>query len=407
MRILVVHDREDAREEVCAVCRETVPGATVEIATDYVTARQQLTSSLFDIAVVDLTLPHRSGGAPSYEKAADLLREVLELDDINAPGDVIGITHDAGALSMISVDIGQHLMAVIPETGNTDWRKLLADRLRYVGRARHARARSISQHFETDVCILTALDKERAPYRELFELRPEPAVSGAERFDFVDRLGEDRSAVVLSIGRAGQPRAAAQAQILLSVFRPKFLLMSGICGGVKGKAKFGDIVFFESVIDWDYGKWKTPKNKVATFHSRPDPLSMRDQPCHQSLRKFISEGGPDIAEIHQRVRAAYPFVKRAPEVLMGPCASGSAVIGNQEIIGRIANLNDSIVGVDMEAYGLYAARSVTNVVRPQALCVKAVSDHCDGSKTDRWHLPSSLISAEVVKSLMTSWLDFH
>ncbi|RZI99391.1 MAG: hypothetical protein EON90_11760 [Brevundimonas sp.] len=407
MRILVVHDRAEAREEVVRVCESAAPGAIIAVATDYVSGKRELGGELFDVAVVDLTLPHRSGrDEPTYEKAAALLQELIELDDLHTPGDIIGITSDPAALTMVNVEVGPHLMTVISEMTNVDWRSLLADRLVYIQRARQARQRSIAQHYDVDVCILTALDKERQPFRSLLALDSEPAVPGAERFIFTDRDHVQRRGVLLSIGRAGQPRAAAQAQILLNIFRPRYLLMSGICGGVKDKVKIGDVVIFESSIDWDYGKWKTPKASPAKFHSRPEPLSIRDQVSHGALREFVLRGDEELAQIHARVKAAHAFAKRPPGLHMGPCASGSAVVGSQEIIERIGGVNDAIIGVDMESYGLYAAKAVTNVVKPQVLCVKAVSDYCDGSKNDRWHAPCCLLSAEVVKLLMTEWLPF-
>ncbi|GEM_PF-2873730 len=407
MKILVIHDRADARDEVVRVCQEAAPDAVVSVATDYVSARRELGRDLFDVAVVDLTLPHRSGkDEPSYHRAAALLQELLDLDDLHAPGDIIGITHDPAALSTVNVDVGQHLMAVISELANTDWRTLLADRIAYIQRARQARSRSISQHYDVDVCILTALDKERQPFRSLLEVAPEPLVDGAERFLFTDKEGVSRRGVLVSIGRAGQPRAAAHAQIMLNLFRPRYLMMSGICGGVKGKVKIGDVVIFESSIDWDYGKWKTPKDQTAKFHSRPEPLSIKEQSCHGALREIVQAGGEGLLAIHERVKTLHDFAKRLPIPHMGPCASGSAVIGSQEIIDRIANLNDTIIGVDMESYGLYAAKAVTNVVKPQVLCIKAVSDYCDGSKNDRWHAPCCLLSAEVLKMLITERLVF-
>jgi nucleoside phosphorylase len=162
------------------------------------------------------------------------------------------------------------------------------------------------------------------------------------------------------------------------------------------------------VYDWDYGKWKKSKpNLPSTFHSRPDPISTRDLTIHRDLRDFISKGTADKLRIFEDLSGLNLLnTTKSPEYFLAPAASGSAVVGSEEIIGRITNINDSIVAVDMESYGIYTAAKTTNVVKPQFLCVKSVSDYCDGTKNDRWHTSCCNLSAIVTSRLLRRWVAF-
>jgi nucleoside phosphorylase/CheY-like chemotaxis protein len=407
MRVLVVHDRSEVSSQIAGLLVQLGIGEdSIRIVEDGVGARSALQSELFDIAIVDLTLPHLKGKtATTYAVAEDLFQELFNASTLHVPGDLIGLTKELDALEKIDSTIGAHLMAIVEEDSGGLWRQRLSDRVHYAMRAAQARQKSINQHFDYDVAIITALDKEFAPYEGIFELREISHFEGAYGFLFQDSNSKIRNGVVYSIGRAGQASAASAAQAIITQFRPALCLMSGFCGGFEAKTQPGEILVSESVLDWDFGKWKG-KGAKAVFVPRPAPVSISDRRIYRTLRDLVRSRLKQHDEI-----VAQAFRKSAGRIndikmTLAPTASGSAVVADPQIIGRIQNLNENIAGVDMEAYGFYYAASRTPVIRPEFAVIKAVADFCDRTKADKDHDACCYLSAKVVEELIRHRWEF-
>lgn len=408
MKILIVHDRGSVGDQIASLCAEVV-GKTVSIerASDYVTAVTALRNGLFDLAIVDLTLPHSNGrGLASYDTACNLLVEIFESDHIQSPADIVGITRDEDALNVLSRDIGQHLMAVIAEGDDGNWKKQLTDRIRYCMKSSAARQASYRSQYDYSVCLVTALDKELAPFQSMFEFSPDKRMPYAQSFVFQDSAGVMRRGVAYAIGRAGLARAAVKVQELLDSFRPQFLLMSGFCGGVEDKLKLGDIAIFENVFDWDYGKWKSGEDKAVEFFARPEPISIREHDIHHILRELVESGLPNFPLDIAKAKELSPTFEGEGKLKLVSAASGSAVVADERVIRRIGGLSDSISAVDMESYGLYLAATSSYSKRPQVVCIKAVADYCDGNKHDGLHSACCYLSARTAHHLITKMFKY-
>lgn len=407
--MLVVHDRKEAAAEVRKVLLDDSAATDVcDMASDYRTARTLLASNIYDLLVLDLTIPlSPTMGSPTYQAAEMLLDDLFNSDQLHPPGDIIGITKHEEVLKLVGVNLGPHLMVIIPEDRDGKWRDYLRDKVQYARRAAHTRSVSMNQNYDYDALIVTAMDAEMEPYEALLQPRPFRHFKMAKEFLFADCKGNPRRGIAYAIGRSGQPSAASMTQALITYFRPRVALMSGYCGGVRGKVNLGDLVFFEAAYAWDYGKWAEEGKPPSTvFLARPDPISIVDHPLHDAARgycrsRFASE--PEVA-------AAMLDTNSEPlseiDTHLKPVASGSAVVASDEIVTRIRGLNDSMWAVDMEAYGFYHAASHTRAAKPDFLCVKSVSDFSNGEKGDEYHSACSRISAELVHRLLTRDWDF-
>jgi nucleoside phosphorylase len=407
MKVLVVHDRPNVAQQISDIFQKCIPSTEIVVAEDGVSARGHLARTIFDLRIIDLTLPHIKGGNPDYRVADDLLKELFSLDSLNIPGDVIGLTKDPEALALISTSLGPHVMVTIHEDGEGVWQKYLADKIQYASRAAVTRQVSVNQHYMYDALILTALDEEFEPYRSKFDLNEARHFAGAYEFVFSDRNGNTKRGIAYSIGKSGQARAASSAQSLITFFRPKLALMSGFCGGVKGKCVFGDLMIFESSYDWDYGKWsETEDSDQSVFLSRANPISIDGTRAHRAARNIIESDFCKRPDLLRRIELKSRGKIVSFEVDLCPAASGSAVVTNNGVLGRITGLNDAIKAVDMESYGFYFASSQTKVVKPEFICMKAVADFCNGEKGDDLHEACSEISASAVAELITKKWDF-
>jgi len=402
MKAIVIHDRDDVAQKITELLKSLgIPEEDLAIADDVTSARKALQSDLFDIAIVDLTIPVIRGRQPTYAAAEEFLSELFGEDTMHIPGDIIGITREAGALDSIDSDIGPHLMAVVEEDSGGIWKHRLTDRIKYIQKAARSRQRSANRHFDTDVAIITALDKELSPYKELFPtLIDSPHQAGVKHFAFTDHTGKARSGVAIAVGRAGQAPAASTIQSLVTLYRPSLCLMSGFCGGFKDEVDIGEIIIAETVFDWDYGKWKGRDDTEAIFYPRPEPISIRDRQIHSVARAIVETGLANKDAVLGRVVTAGDGDIKAVKIALGAMASGTAVVGNTTIISRIQKLSDKLLGVDMEVYAHYFASLHTRVVKPEFLAVKAVADFCDGAKSDVYHEACSFLSASVIKEIL-------
>lgn len=409
MKILVIHDRAEVGAQIVDLCEQIVGStSSVELVGDYVSATNALRQRLYDLAIVDLTLPHISArGTPNYETAHNLLDEIFQTDHLHSPGDIVGITRDESALKFLSGDIGHHLMAVIAETSDGAWKRQLEDRIKYCIRSASARQRSYRSQFDTSICVVSALDEEMAPFLKLVEVSPDRRMPNASNFIFQCVDGHTQQGIVYSIGRAGIARAAIRVQELLSTFRPQVLLMIGFCGGVEGKVQLGDIALFENVFDWDCGKWSSNADESVEFLARPEPISIRDSEVHQVLREFVQDGLPDVKEEILRAKTLSPDFDGEARVRLVSAGSGSSVVADESVIQRIRGLSDAISAVDMESYGLYLAAHATYLKRPSAFCIKSVADYCDGNKHDGLHAACCYLSARAAFHLITQRLHFR
>ena len=312
-------------------------------------------------------------------------------------------------LPMVAKSVGPHLMTAIEEDAEGAWREILSDKIKYAMRSTLTRQVSVMQHYNYDALVVTAMDAEFEPYESMFDLEPVAHFPGLKEFLFNDRSGIRRRGLAFSIGRSGQPSAASFTQALVTLMRPRLVIMSGYCGGVRGKVKLGDLVVFDAAYAWDYGKWsedlKPDKSVDTVFKSRPDPISIPDK-CGLLARAFVTSGFNKDPKLLSVVKEKALGKIESFDMFFKPVGSGSAVVANDTIINQIRGLNESIWAIDMESYGFYHAAKFTPVAKPFYLCIKSVSDYCNGEKGDELHVACSFISATATEKVLTELWDF-
>lgn len=413
MEVLIIHDRLEATESIKQVLLDQdVDSSEIESALDIRTARSFVRDKSYDLIILDLTVPNVIGrDQPSFAQVETFLREIYEFEDLLAPGDLIGISQEAEALALMQSGLGLHFMIALTEDLDGNWKSQLGDKIKYSMRSTKSKQLSMARKHGIDVLLVTAMDKEFAPYRTLFELNDFPLFPGVYSFVFTDKLGTLRNGIAFSVGASGQASAASRTQSLISWFRPRVALMSGYCGGVKQQVQLGDLCFFESTAPWDYGKWSETRDENGNlvseqFSSRPTALTLNDQQLRNAARHLVESSGDMSRQETETVNQLAPLPSISPQFRLTQAASGSAVVANDTIISQIIGLNDAIRAVDMESFGFYDACLNTFVAKPRFLCLKAVSDFCNGEKGDDYHSVCSYLSAITVRRLLMERIEF-
>ena len=407
MRVLIVHDRS----EVATAIQQLIFGelrCPIDVVGDVFAAKDQMRQRAYDLAVIDLTLPVMANLPETrLEYVEALLDEIFEGDELKTPGDLIGISRDGDAVDAIKSSIGQHLLAVISEDPDDAWHRKLIDKVRYLKNSRRGRLLAATSVHEVDAFIVTALDKEFRPYRDLLELRPCDEFTGASEFSFVARDGHAKRGVLISAGRSGQVPSASLAQAVITQLRPRLAIMTGFCGGVAKRIALGDVAMFTSAAAWDYGKWVEGVNgEPPKFLARPDALNIPVGRAAEVVRALADQRRVFSGAALGAATSMLGSLEKEPEAKAVGAGSGSAVVTSEVILSRIVDLNENIHAIDMESYGFYHACLNTSVVRPDFVCIKGVADHCNGDKSSKWHEPCSFLSATLALDLLRNRYDF-
>lgn len=424
MKVIVVHDRQEVADKIVEMLsQQGIINEDICHVLDAVSARNALTNERYDLAVIDLTIPHIFGrDKPSYQVADHLISEIYLLDHLYVPGDVIGITADMDAFNSVSTSIAANVMTIVQQSKDCmHWLEALREKVDYISRAASHRNRAFNSSHDYDVLIVTALDEELEPIKNFYDVSELPSFDRALTFAFVDRGGRGRRGVAFSVGAAGEAKAASFTQSLIGAFRPKLALMTGICGGVPEKTKLGDVIIAESALDWDYGKWQEEAhpadaptlsegdarpNGALKFVSRPDPQSISGTKAHGVARDLLTSGIDKNPEIIDEIKRESKGLVDRLKIRLAPFGSGSAVVGSDVILTQVRSLNDAIRGVDMESFGFYFACRHSKVIAPEAMCIKSVCDFADGTKNDEYHEACSFMSAMVARHIIEKIWDF-
>lgn len=402
MKILVVEDNNDKIEKL--LCRiigvSELTRDDVDVAFTGEDARKFLTVNVYDLMILDIILPFRPGDSPKAESASNLLLELRDRRTLKKPKQIIGLTaYDEGLQALLPIFSEQTWGIVKYSAESSDWGDQIARAVEWLASAGRE---IISPSYGCDVAVITALDTPEydALLRNGWQWAP------AEPLDdttFVRKASFTSSGNTFSAASAYCPKmglvpAALIAAKIVTGLRPKFLVMSGICGGVKGRVNYGDPVIADPCWDWQRGK-HILKEGEQEFEIRPEQL-----PLAQEIRSRWEQLRADKS-FWSSLKDAWPS---APDtelrVRLGPSVSGASVLANPAIVEDIKTQHGGLLAVEMEAYAVMAAASLAARPRPVAFSCKSVCDFADEKKDDKWQTYASYTSARAITEFFERYM---
>jgi len=398
-RLLIV---DDDQEKVAAVAElwEQAQGPTwseLLVASSIRDANKLVETVSFDLMILDLCIPRRSGGTPDESEAKRFMEDLHEGDGMRPPREVVVLSSFE---SILAAETGFYQMkgwmALQFGTELKDWRTRLLARFEYIKKCVEVQSNEGRASFESDYCVISAL---RQPELKHFLSMPFSWKSTGQldatefyKGSCTTDVGE-KSIVCGSSFGMGMVHSSLLTFKAWHYFRPRFVIMIGITAGVKSATNFGDILIAEEV--WDYGAGKIAADKQAQTVFTPDP---RHVSAEHSLTEALWSFGQDQS-ITRNIEDSWPA--KRPEtnlsVKKGPIASGAAVVSNELVVKNIIQGNRKLIGLEMEAFGVYSACEYLPRPRPRYICVKSVCDFADGEKNDDFQDYAAYTSAEFVR----------
>lgn len=394
MKILIVDDnRERASALVEHLTADGCVRGDIDVAQDGSSARESLQAHSYDLMVLDVMLPFRFDDEPSELTSLTLLTEISETTNLSKPKHIIGLTAYEQAEQAVATEfLNRSWVLVRQNPMNDDWKQTIANAVNYI---RYNDASNSQPDHLVDVAIVTALQIEMDAVRKLpWDWTPDEALDDSQFFSrgSFQSKGGQFSAVSAVATRMGMVSAAVLTSKLIQRFRPRLVIMPGICAGLRDKVKLGDVICSDTSWDYQSGKHVSTKNALNGFLMDPHFI-----PADAFVSSRIDQLARDEQHSIRVWNGWNPRREAPPSLVRGPVASGSAVLADRNVTDSIRLQQRKLLGVEMELYGVFLAAEQAQRPKPMAVGLKAVCDFADDEKNDEAQPYAAYTSAAYLK----------
>lgn len=248
------------------------------------------------------------------------------------------------------------------------------------------------------VALITVTATEEAGLRYMYD-DWKPLLLEGDKQQYYEtsfiRKGKTYKIVTARSGEMGMTAAGILTMKMISVFRPKYVIMVGIAAGVAYKKNvdqiYGDVVVPDVVWDYSSGKFVSAKRASVTFGG----VGFIPRPHFVNTDESMLEA----------VERAMESEENECHVHIGPMACGSTVVANSEVVEKqIHSQYGNTAALDMESYAVMYAIKEAPVPKPKGLVIKSVCDYADEEKSDQYQKFAAYTSAQFAKLLYEKFL---
>lgn len=272
--------------------------------------------------------------------------------------------------------------------------------------------------------IIAALYEEFEEVAKHFEWIKEHEIRTLKKIYRIGHLRNrpEKKIVAAVPSSTGMVDAAIIATQMLELFKPKYLLMSGVCGG-KPNLKFGSIVVANKVFQFQKGKisdivlekgkkielFDTNKNKIDYEHlydENGNQIVVRVEkfeiehdsiiPIHSLVKDQLE---PELKRIEDAINQPYSDEDKI-SIVLEPIACSTMVIDKEDYFKEIIKpIDRKTVAVEMESYGVARACEFANNGKTKFIIFKSVMDHMSNKGDSKKRL-AAYTSAQFLKHLL-------
>ena len=364
----------------------------------------------YDLVLLDLFIPDKNNGTPNPKNAADLLGFINELDGVKKPCHILGITQMTGIPPEHTQTFEDNLWSLLRYGADiNDWEEKLRVKIRYLLDSKHQLINNCSYNYY--VAIVNSLqDLENGMIRSWEGVEWKPVSMPSDECStyyeaIIEPQGRRIRCVTTYAARMGMTATSVVTTKLINLFRPRYLFMTGICACLKSdKANMGDIIVASSIVDGASGK-HAEKNSEHLFV--PDyHVFETNEDFINKIRK-IKENDELFSRIRSVVRRGVTPSSHVLQLHVGSVASVPAVVADKEVIKSLHANDRNLLGLEMEAYGMYFAAKHSLKPHPQYVAViKSATDFADKTKDDTYQPYGAMTSAEFLFYLLKEELDY-
>lgn len=397
MNIILIEDTNEKAKAIAQLLNEINSNINIDLCQNANDAKKLLQNKEYDIAILDLFIPKFLGQDPNPDGGYTLLTEILDSGYYTRPKKIICLTEHKNIFNDYKDIIIDELVTVHQFSYQNDkWKDILKKEVERT----ELTPRVIPKSYDSDFLVICALKDPEL--QALLDLRyewndPELFENTSIIHSGIINIHEKKFSINATYqDRMGSINTAIITTKLINKFRPKYVIMIGICAGDKSCTKFGDIILANPTINCDSGKWQIINKERVFSH---DPHHIPTTTKLKGLIDLLSNKKIDIFNIHENYRADKP--DNIPTIKIGSIACGSSVISDGSLYEEIKEKQGrKILGLDMESYGLYAACDLAYDPKPEYCCIKSVSDFADENKENRYQKYAAYTSANIFDLLI-------
>lgn len=392
INIIIVDDSQDKIDAIL----DGLPinaRSKVDIAKSKSAAQNYFSNKIYDLAFVDLALPRHDNGDPIWNEGINLIQEINEFDWFNSPKKILAITQHENLEKMYSDTLKQLGVTLHFYDGTVHLKDTIKYQYESVSKV------NLQLEYDYDALIVVALEEEAQPIidDERFSWHRDEFFGLEDinlRVSFLSIGAITRKVAIVILPRMGLVSSAITTSRAVNKLRPRYVFMPGICAGIEGEVKLGDIIVASP--SWE---WQTGKLKANEFSIEPYQISVK-QKMISKIEQILELGILD--KIWRETDHNRPEFK--PSYHVGPMVSGSSVISNAEKISELCLQHRKLKGIDMEIFGVYAGCVQSNV-NPEFIGFKSVCDFGNEKKGDSYHQFCSEICAKLCVDLVSNILE--
>lgn len=394
MKLLIVDDEPRRYERLfSALSAIGILRTSIDMVQGTFDAFAKMEETQYDLLLLDILVPYRVEQEANAQNSLNLLTEIRSGEGLRRPRQILGITADLEVSKDARSQFAEWTWTVLEfSISNDEWINRTVNCVAFMSKDDRATRDAI------DIAILCALAKPELD--EVLKLpwhwtSARPIDDGIfVRDGYVECDGQKITVCATSAPRMGMVSSALTAAALINIVKPRLIAMCGICAGVRGKVKMGDVLFADPSWDFQSGK-RVRDGKNTQFSIRPHQI-----PAPHKIRQHMEQIRDDrdaLTKLSADFEGEPPGIS---SIKLGPVASGSAVLADGEVVKEIRAQHQELIGIEMEIYGLYAAAHAASSPQPKFMAVKGVCDFADPDKEDAHQKYAAYASANIFRLLI-------
>lgn len=403
--LLLEDDSSKCSEIVNVIASFSKDLVQLEIARDVSEAMTFLSKNFYHLFLTDLKVPMRKGSHIQEDAIPNLLSSIEESDSLHSPMVIIGITSFDEMFEKVNPLFSSRIFSILKySTSSTVWSDRLKKSIQHIVDADGAKDKSVEE-YNYDCAIVCALPGvELMGIKSISEDWTPVHFLNDNTFYYETEVqnisGDFKKIIISAASEMGMAASSALVTKMIYRFRPKFLAMVGITGGLKGKTKYGDILIADPSFNYENGKWI--ENSEGESEFLPDPLQIRlDKEIKSQLQSLSQD-----SMLHKKIFSDFTGIKPTspPTSIIGAIGSGSCVIANEGRVDEITKQSRKLIGFEMEIYGALLACQEVAAPRPKALAIKSVCDFGTDHKNDKYQPYAAYTSAQFLLEWIRNYM---
>ncbi|MBG6110987.1 nucleoside phosphorylase/CheY-like chemotaxis protein [Flavobacterium sp. CG_9.10] len=405
-KILIVEDNIDKLRDILKTLECVYNVDDVDHALDSFDAKKKLKENFYDLLILDIAIPLRKSETIDLEGGIKLLKEIHERDFYKIPSHIIGLTINEEVFSKATSEFGNHILSVIRYSlTDVEWQKKLLTGVEDRMKSKLC-LNSIEQEYDYDIAIINAVETEFNAVKALSKdwVKINYKSDSSPYFETTFKKGEKVFRVIAACApQMGMNASAVLSMKMIHNFRPKYLFMTGILASIQknGSHGFGDILVIDESWDGGAGKITQDEDRKVLFLQTANNLRL-DRDISEKIRS-LKENKDLLRRIKDEwVQGKTPNTELS--IYIGSVASVAGVIENEAIVNELKVKDRKLLGLEMEAHGMYYSAINCSSPKPIAIAMKSVSDFANLGKSDDYQSYASYTSARVMYEFIISEL---